>query len=158
MVGLPPSPCTLLNNGKNMEEHICILWSILDYILHGNLFVISVLSHFTCQNIIMLCSNVWMKVFKNGPSKICGRQPLKHLKWYGLLKWTIIADHITSNFLKAVSHTFYLVHSEYLDPYGSKLWEECRNYIRGRDINIDNDFTFTKRDDANGTNKYHYID
>ena len=22
----------------------------------------------------------WVKVFKNGPSKICGRQPLKNLK------------------------------------------------------------------------------
>ena len=28
---------------------------------------------------------IWVKVFKNGPSKICGRQPLKNLKWYGLL-------------------------------------------------------------------------
>ena len=27
----------------------------------------------------------WDKVLKNGPSKICGRQPLKNLKWYGLL-------------------------------------------------------------------------
>ena len=27
----------------------------------------------------------WDKVFKNGPSKICGRQPLKNLKEYGLL-------------------------------------------------------------------------
>ena len=27
----------------------------------------------------------WDKVFKNGPSKICGRQPLKNLKGYGLL-------------------------------------------------------------------------
>ena len=26
----------------------------------------------------------WNKVFKNGPSKTCGRQPLKNLKWYGL--------------------------------------------------------------------------
>ena len=29
------------------------------------------------------------KVFKNGQSKICGRQPLKNLKGYGLLKRTI---------------------------------------------------------------------
>ena len=28
-------------------------------------------------------------LFKNGPSKICGRQPLKKLKWYGLFKETI---------------------------------------------------------------------
>ena len=31
----------------------------------------------------------WDKVFKGGPSKICGRQPLKNLKGYGLLKQTI---------------------------------------------------------------------
>ena len=47
------------------------------------------------------------KVFKNGPSKICGRQPLKNLKGYDLLK----ADHAHSIFLKAVFHKFYLVHS-----------------------------------------------
>ena len=42
-------------------------------------------------------ANNWDKVFKNGPSKICGRQPLKNLKG--------------SNFLKALFHKFYLVHS-----------------------------------------------
>ena len=43
--------------------------------------------------------NIWDKVFKNGPSKICGRQPLKNLKVYGLLKQTISlqADHIPSS-------------------------------------------------------------
>ena len=46
-------------------------------------------------------------VFMNGPSKICGRQPLNNLKGYGLLK----ADHILSKFLKVVFHKFYLVHS-----------------------------------------------
>ena len=45
---------------------------------------------------------IWEKVFKSGPSKVCGRQPLKNLKGYGLLP---------SNFLKAVFHKFYLVHS-----------------------------------------------
>ena len=39
----------------------------------------------------------WGKVVKNEPIKICGRQPLRKLNWYGLL-----ADHITSNFLNAV--------------------------------------------------------
>ena len=33
--------------------------------------------------------NIWSKVFKNGPSKICGRQPLKNLKRYGRPKQTI---------------------------------------------------------------------
>ena len=30
--------------------------------------------------------NKWDKVFKSGRSKFCGRQPLKNLKGYGLLK------------------------------------------------------------------------
>ena len=50
--------------------------------------------------------HICVKVFKNGPSKICGRQLLKNLKWYGLPKQTIPT---TSNFLKAVFHKFYLV-------------------------------------------------
>ena len=29
---------------------------------------------------------LWNKLFKNGPSKICGRQPLKNLKGYSLPK------------------------------------------------------------------------
>ena len=33
-------------------------------------------------------SNIWDKVFKNGASEICGRQPLKNLKRYGLPKQT----------------------------------------------------------------------
>ena len=33
---------------------------------------------------------IWDKIFKNGPSKICGGQPLKKLKGYGLLKLCII--------------------------------------------------------------------
>ena len=36
-----------------------------------------------------LISSIWDKVFKKRPSKICGRQPLKNLKGYGLLKQTI---------------------------------------------------------------------
>ena len=46
-----------------------------------------------------------MKVFKNGQSKICGKQPLKNLKGRGLPT----ADHTPSKFLKVVFHKFYLV-------------------------------------------------
>ena len=28
----------------------------------------------------MICTTIRDKIFKNGPSKICGRQPLKNLK------------------------------------------------------------------------------
>ena len=50
---------------------------------------------------------VWDKVFKTGPSKICGRQPSKYLNGYGLLQ----VDHISSNCLKDVFRKFYSVHS-----------------------------------------------
>ena len=33
---------------------------------------------------------VWDKVFSNGPSKLCGRQPLKNLKSYDLPKWSTL--------------------------------------------------------------------
>ena len=36
-----------------------------------------------------LWTNIWDKVFNNGPSKICGRQSLKNLKGHDLLKQTI---------------------------------------------------------------------
>ena len=38
----------------------------------------------------------WVQVFKNGPSKICGRQPLKNLKVYGLL-WRICEFNLACN-------------------------------------------------------------
>ena len=53
------------------------------------------------------CYVIWDKVLKNGPSKICERQPLNSFKGYGLPK----ADDVPSNFVKAVFHKFYLLHS-----------------------------------------------
>ena len=64
---------------------------------------------------------IWVKVLKNGPSKICGRQPLKNLMGYGLLE----ADHIPPNFLKLSSTSFpwsilkYFVPSE---PFRKPKW------------------------------------
>ena len=37
---------------------------------------------------LVFYSTIWNKLFKNGPSKISGRQPLKNLKGYGLPKAT----------------------------------------------------------------------
>ena len=38
----------------------------------------------------ILNMTIWDKVFQNGPSKICERQPLENLKKYGLLKQIIL--------------------------------------------------------------------
>ena len=53
-------------------------------------------------------NNIWVKVLKNGPSKIFGRQ--FYLKKMKVISFAL-ADHTTSNFLKAVFHKFHLVHS-----------------------------------------------
>ena len=69
----------------------------------------------------------WDKVFKIGPSKICGRQPLKNLKSYGQPKETISLQI----FLKAVFHKFYLVHSCHPSDHHKKLillqWTQVEN-------------------------------
>ena len=38
---------------------------------------------------MLLILETWDKVFKNGPIKIFGRQPLRNLKGYSLLKQTM---------------------------------------------------------------------
>ena len=45
--------------------------------------------NFGCNCFQLTLNHIWDKVFKNGPSKISGRQPLKNLKGYGLLKQAI---------------------------------------------------------------------
>ena len=45
----------------------------------------------------------WDKVFKNGPNKIFGREPLKNLKWYGVT--------MSLQIFKGCLHKFYLAHS-----------------------------------------------
>ena len=49
-----------------------------------------------CDFLLPFASYIWDNVFKNEPSKICGRQPLKNLKWYGLFKrWNVFTvSHI----------------------------------------------------------------
>ena len=57
---------------------------------------------------------IWDKVFKNGPRKICGRQPLRNLKGYDLLKQ------------RSFSTTFPWSILEYFVPYIS--WYNCAKF------------------------------
>ena len=52
--------------------------------------------------LLLHLASVWDEVFKNGLSKICGRQPLINLK---------SRPYPFKNILKAVFHKFYLAHS-----------------------------------------------
>ena len=51
---------------------------------------------------------IWVKVFKNGPSKISGRQPLKTFKLYGLRTLTFfkgsLPQILLGPFLHALTH------------------------------------------------------
>ena len=47
---------------------------------------------------------IWVKAFKNGPSKICGRQPLKNVKWYGL-PGRLSSTNFTWSVLEYLTHT-----------------------------------------------------
>ena len=66
--------------------------------------------------LLVKLSNKWDKVFKNRLSKICGRQPLKNLKGYGLLE----PDHTPPSFLKAGLTNFTWSILEYFIPNALK--------------------------------------
>ena len=56
---------------------------------------------------------IWVKLFKNGSSKIFGRQSLKNLKWYGLPRQNISLQIFWR--LSFTNFTWSIL--EYLDPY-----------------------------------------
>ena len=59
---------------------------------------------------------IWIKIFDNGPCEVCGRQPLKNLKWYGLLKHSLLTYSrliillITLRKTKQISKKITMVH------------------------------------------------
>ena len=69
-----------------------MLSSILRHLLQN-----SIRNQIKDSNLYML---IWVKVFENGPSKICGRQPLQNLNWYNLLRQTISLQIEACNFIK----------------------------------------------------------
>ena len=64
---------------------------------------LAIISHLTSIANIFSFNQIYLgQRLKNRLNKICGRQPLKKLRWYGLFK----AEHTLSIFLKAVFHKF----------------------------------------------------
>ena len=83
----------------------------------------------------------WDKVFKNGSSKICGRQPLKNLKGYGLLKRGIVLQI----FWKLSSKPFIWSIREYFVPNVHMFWRFSISGVIGkleynRIIRLENDW------------------
>ena len=87
---------------------------------------------------------IWDSIFKNGPIKICGRQPLKNLKWYGLLSLQIFQRLFSTHFTWSIL--------EYLNPFVKgtfcskfKLHSTCLRCVFRTPPKIqDKDGTFTK--------------
>ena len=52
--------------------------------MHYEQYIMLYCAHINCYQ-----SCIGDKVFKNGPSEFCEKQPLKNLKWYGLPEQTI---------------------------------------------------------------------
>ena len=59
---------------------------------------------------------IWDEVFKSGPSKICGGQPLKSLKGYDLRKQIISSRPYLFKVFKGCLPQILLVHSRILCP------------------------------------------
>ena len=103
------------------KEFCCGVISQLIYRQYAQPWISSGIFHF-CDKLILSkyflsdflpCSpHIWDKVFKNGPSKICGRQPLKNLKGYGLFKNNFYLVHLNtlSHILQQVSKSNILSH------------------------------------------------
>ena len=79
---------TLKNVNKNNQFYNRIMWKICH-----NLHVKKISKLFSLAGMTFQSNKpvTWEKVFKNGPSKICGRQPLNYLKGYmgqSIQEWT----------------------------------------------------------------------
>ena len=79
------SSCNRFMNGH-------IIWTMVK--IHDQI-CLRVTNDFLLMHLLFHISSnfyIWDKVFKNGPSKICRRQPLKNLKGYGLpnFTWSIL--------------------------------------------------------------------
>ena len=59
-----------------------------------------------------LSRTLYENVFKNGPSKICGRQPFKNLKGYGLRKQNFFKGRLPQILFGPFLNTLYSVRSE----------------------------------------------
>ena len=73
-----------MDSNRTFNEHLNAKNEYFNEIeFHGSHSLVSKLEKYRYENL----SDTWDKGFKNGPDKICERQPLKNLKGYGLLKW-----------------------------------------------------------------------
>ena len=85
--------CTLLSMQKE-AHHLAESWKLAgtENIRRNDVLIILMPKWLIQQRLLCIrrmWHKKWDKLFENGLSKFCGRQPLKNLKGYGLLKHTI---------------------------------------------------------------------
>ena len=65
---------------------------------------------------------MWDKVFKNGPSKICGRQSLKNLNQFGVIKRLTSTNFTLPNLEYFISCIIMFTTLRKKYPYSKLLW------------------------------------
>ena len=87
-------------------QQFCIIYLI-------DLLLLSSFTAFSCylyllkssiQNFKCASDTIWVKVFKNGPSKVCGRQPLKNLRISLQIFKGCLAQLLLGPFLNTLNH------------------------------------------------------
>ena len=91
---LSVNPLPVISKQRKSSNHEFWYTSLIFPLYYGGKKVKKIAQNYQkCEKltspVIISQWNICDKVFKNGPSKICGKQPLKNLKWYGLLRQTI---------------------------------------------------------------------
>ena len=71
--------------------------------------------------------NIWVKVFKNGPSKICGRKPLKNYLVHSWIPWPIYKQNLPCT-LSCYLHYFDL--PTYIEDLPSSVGLQCNSYSK----------------------------
>ena len=68
------------------------------------LFICSVQYAAYSSSIMGNLEHIWVKVFKNGPTTIFGRQPLKNLKWYGVTSIVLKFSFNFDDYIDGTTH------------------------------------------------------
>ena len=115
--------------------------SFVMIILAVPLILVSATSPFLLRNpkvIIAVLEIIWVKVFRNGPSKICGRQLSKNFKECGLPKGCL-PQILLGPFLNTLSHIYlFFIHSNvtYLTNFRVKLKRYDQKLTDKREENV----------------------
>ena len=103
--------------------------------------------------------NIWIKLFKNGPSKICVRKPLKNLQWNGLLK-AVFHKNLLDPFLNTMTLMWMIKKTVVRGMSHTKHWIVVRDIISKKWMNLASKLymvTVTSIKSFYKKNKHHFL-